>query len=591
MDFRHPYLTRQLIAYIGNKRALLPFLEPVFSELAGRAPVRRFVDPFAGSGAVSRLGKLMGYEVHAADLEHYAWVLNAATLETQAREAYGDTAHVDSANGDSSNGGAPARLFREDGGIDAAFARFHRIGARAAESGSDVSPPRGAGSVGSGGYIARHYAPARTDTADYRRERVFYTAENARYLDAVREAIELEYPGWDLAPERRREKFLLLAALLYEASRHANTSGVFKAYHKGFGGHGGDALGRIMSPMQLEVPPLVDGPDCTVAEEDATGFLTRTPADIVYLDPPYNSHQYGSNYFMLNTIARWDRPPVADERRADGSLTVKAGIRPDWRRTRSDFCSRSRAPEAFRRLLDAVDARFIVLSYSSDGIVPLEHIMDLLSGRGRVELFATDYTSYRGGRQSIRRATAHVEFALAVTTGVEPDGAARGNLSRFLLRREVAALLRDSYVPERVRSVCDVAAADAGIVVAPGRVLSMVHLHRFAETDAALADLPAESLRRLREGLESARCATRQEEARVLIELLRDGDLSAPERRDYRTRLLRALRKYAYGKYEREFEETARAVEAACLSNPDAFDGVDVGVRELRELARKRRLG
>jgi hypothetical protein len=33
MDLRHPFLTEQLIAYIGNKRALLPFLHGVFSRL------------------------------------------------------------------------------------------------------------------------------------------------------------------------------------------------------------------------------------------------------------------------------------------------------------------------------------------------------------------------------------------------------------------------------------------------------------------------------------------------------------------------------------------------------------------------------
>ncbi|MFO7780625.1 MAG: DNA adenine methylase, partial [Spirochaetia bacterium] len=131
MESRHPYLTRQLIAYIGNKRALLSFLEPVFAELSGRAEVRRFADPFAGSGSVARLGKYMGFEVTAADREHYAWVLNAAALEVDAADR--------------------PTLFPELGGVEAAFDHFHRIGEAAAGRAEAAR-----------GYIARNYAPRNT---------------------------------------------------------------------------------------------------------------------------------------------------------------------------------------------------------------------------------------------------------------------------------------------------------------------------------------------------------------------------------------------------------------------------------------------
>ncbi len=48
MDLRHPYLTGQLIAYIGNKRSLLPFLHEVFSGLVPDPTRASFLDPFAG---------------------------------------------------------------------------------------------------------------------------------------------------------------------------------------------------------------------------------------------------------------------------------------------------------------------------------------------------------------------------------------------------------------------------------------------------------------------------------------------------------------------------------------------------------------
>ena len=607
MESRHPYLTRQLIAYIGNKRALLPFLEPVFAELSERAEVHRFVDPFAGSGSVARLAKYMGFEVAAADLEHYAWVLNAAALEVNAADR--------------------GNLFPELGGVEAAFDHFHRIGEVAAGTAGSAARTEAAGTEAdrrgaAPGYIARNYAPRNTETADFRTERLFYTAENARYIDAVRDAIEERYQA-ELSGGIAvcRERLLLLAALLYEASTHANTSGVFKAYHKGFGGHGRDALGRIMAPMRIEAPELIDGAPSRAEEADAAEFLSRHPADLVYLDPPYNSHQYGSNYFMLNTIARWDRPPVPDERDPDGRLLHKAGIREDWGRTRSDFCSKRGAESAFREVLDAVDARFLVLSYSSDGIVPVERIVDMLSERGDVELFATDYTQYRGGRQSISRATSNVEFALAVTTkerrgragvAVEPAAAppasapaaagkslrrrpsaaaGREEITRFLLAREVASLLQAAYVPARIREAFTV--SGESVVLPDGRNLPMPQLHRFSVVPSVVGELSAGALEALRDRLPAARCVNRQEEARVLVELIRGGGdaLDGRALRQYRRRLLQVLRKFAYRKYEGEFEETAGEIESACREHPRAFDGVAGGVGELRELLQRRARG
>ena len=580
MDPRHPYLSRQLIAYIGNKRSLLRFLEPLFSELATRVRSGRFVDPFAGSGSVARLGKYLGLEVSAGDLEHYAWVLNAAALEVEASEK--------------------GSLFRNLGGLEGAFGHFNDIGHRAARGN------------GERGYIARHYAPQRTEDADYRRERLFYTVENARFIDAVRDEIEARYPGWDLAPNERKEKLLLLAALLYEVSTHANTSGVFKAFHKGFGGHGKDALGRIMAPAELEAPELIDGRGPSRAvEADAVELLRRSPADIVYLDPPYNQHQYGSNYFMLNTVARWDKPAVPAERHADGRLKHKAGIRRDWTDTRSEFCYSDRAEAAFERVLDATDARFIVLSYSTDGIVPLERILELLERRGRVELFATDYVQYRGGRQSISRRTRNVEFALVVTTGETPRpvsestdraaraggeqnrledhdrlGDGRSRIRRFLLERRLVSLLGESYVPERVRARFDL---DGDALLLPGGArLSMPKLFRFQEKVVLPETLDEDALRGLEEALEAARCTDRREEASVLLGLLESKRLSKAERRAYRERFLWVLRKFAYRKYEREFEEIAAAAEDAVRKDPVAFDGVETGVVELRDLARRR---
>ncbi len=444
----HPYLKRQLIAYLGNKRRLLPFFGRVFAELsspAAHGSRPRFVDPFAGSGAVSRLARLMGFHVAANDWELYSYILNAAFLGIDRRDL--------------------PTLFQRHGGVTSLLAELNALYDR-----DDALPSP---------YISAHYAPASTESADYRWERLFYTRENALFIDRVRQRIEDLYPEIDadgLAaatgpegctaglhsaggeshdPVRAAEKTLLIALLLVEAATHANTSGVFKAYHRGFGGHSRDALGRILGRMELEMPELVDGAAgrATVRAMDASDFLARHSGDIIYLDPPYNSHQYGSNYFMLNTIARWDRPPVPDVRGPDGRLAEKAGIRPDWRRTRSDFCYRAHALKAFEALLDRADGRHLVLSYNTEGIVPLEALLDLLEGHGRVRMFGRDYVKYRGGKQSLHRHTRNTEFLVVVTRHERSHPRDRQEVQRFLRRRRLEALLDRPHNPARLAEV------------------------------------------------------------------------------------------------------------------------------------------
>ena len=79
---RHPFLSSQLIAYIGNKRRLLPLIKKAIDCCTGSSEPGIFVDFFAGSGSVSRLAKLAGFSVVSNDWEYYSYVLNKAFLET-----------------------------------------------------------------------------------------------------------------------------------------------------------------------------------------------------------------------------------------------------------------------------------------------------------------------------------------------------------------------------------------------------------------------------------------------------------------------------------------------------------------------------
>ena len=631
------YASTRLIAYLGNKRALLPFLASVFDELEARASLSSFLDPFAGSGAVSRLARSRGLRVAASDAEDYSYAVNACWLGVPAEALPG--------------------LFPEEGGLEAVLGRLNRL-----------HPAREDEDVPHEPYIARHYAPASTEGADWRRERLFYTRENAVFLDRAREAVERLRPA-PRPPEALRagapaaaaghadeagvaaaaagkalsraemERALLLGPLVYEAATHANTSGVFKACHKGFGGHGRDALGRIMAPMRLEPPLLWKGPGAEVARSDAAAFCAGRSADLCYLDPPYNQHQYGSNYHLLNALARWEKPPVSEERLPDGSLRRKAGIDPGWARSRSAFCSRTGAAEAFRELLAAVDARFIVLSYNDSGIVPPEELYDLLSDRAAVSIRSSGYVSYRGGRQSAERRLASRELLFVAersgrvgraagvaagaasaaafgearsgtscaASGAAPEaaaGTARGaaalprDLELAALKAEIrlSSALASALSVERLRLLPLRAEGAPGLYrEADGLVYAweggelLLPTHRdllFAPSAPAFAasSLPASERESLAGLLEPLLARDNAEAAASAALLLEEG---ASEARLQRFALSR-LRKLAHPKYRDSYEALFARLEAAAASRPSELTALAKGLSELSRIAEAR---
>ncbi len=559
-----PYLSAQLIPYLGNKRALLPHLSRAFGELAeGFCPAVsgpvRFLDAFAGSGSVSRLAKRLGFKVAANDWEPYSKALNECWLAMGPKDL---------------KAAFPC-------GVEAAFEAWNRMHpGHPAYDGAAFGEP----------YLARWYAPERTEAPRLGRERLFYTAENARFIDSARNRLELDYPNPEPGSPAYHARTALLGAILLEAAVHSNTSGVFKAYHRGFGGHGKDALGRIMARMELEPPLLAEGPAVELASTDAAAFLSGRCADIVYLDPPYNQHQYGSNYHLLNTICRWDRPPMPLELGPDGSLLRKAGIPDGWRATSSAFCSRPSSKAALKSVLDAADARAIVLSWNGEGFLSDEEIVALLADKGALEARALSYVQYRGGRQSEARANPNNEFLFIVRRDEAPAGA-EAALEQLRRSSALNRAANSSYDPERLRRWFVVEGAalrlrDAAAGTAP---LPLRDERRLApEAVPAMIALGRDAWRELSAALESARCRSASEELDSLISLLNaDGD--RPLRRGkgmYAREALRHLRKLAHPRYETVFYRYLDALEAvAGESYPASFAA---GLRDLRELAAKR---
>ncbi|MFQ3547577.1 MAG: DNA adenine methylase [Termitinemataceae bacterium] len=357
------YLSRQLITYIGNKRALLHFIGQGLELVRRRLGKHRLscFDVFSGSGVVARFLKRYADRLLANDLETYSWIINSCYL---------------------TNASAVNRQELE----------YWFVWLRNRLTEDSLAA----------GFISELYAP-KDEHHIKRGERCFYTPRNARYIDTARQLIS------ELPPTIQH---FFIAPLLAAASIHANTAGVFKGFYKDgktgtgqYGGRNRDAQKRILGNIELELPIFSKfDAEVTVYKEDANQLIgSLEEVDLAYLDPPYNEHPYGSNYFMLNVIAEYRRPTA---------LSPVSGIPPDWHR--SVYNKRQEAYRALSDLVEGIRAKYLLLSFNSEGHITLPDMVALLERIGKTEVLETRYNTFRGSRNLHHRPVHVTEYLYLV---------------------------------------------------------------------------------------------------------------------------------------------------------------------------------
>ena len=340
------FLTEQIITYIGNKRKLLPYIEAVIKDIKCSLGKDRLVcaDLFSGSGIVARMMKQYSSIIITNDMEDYCKIINDCYLTN-----------------------------KEDLDFDV----YSRYKAKLDE----------ACQILHSGVIALNYAP-KDDTNIKPGERVFYTTRNAMYIDTAMDFILSEV-------ESSYQKFFI-APLLYEASVHANTSGVFKGFYKnsetGIGQYGGTAencLERITKEISIKEPVLSNYSAKHLSLQGDTNVIVKglSDIDIAYLDPPYNQHGYGSNYFMLNTILHHE---------VSNNISKVSGIPSDW--NRSDYNKKATALASMNDLITSLNSRYIVISYNNEGFIEKSEMEKMLKRFGNVKTISIKYNTFRGSR-------------------------------------------------------------------------------------------------------------------------------------------------------------------------------------------------
>jgi len=314
--------------YIGSKKKLLPFIDATIDDLDGiNLQESVFCDLFAGSGTVGAAFKNRVATVISNDVEYFSYVLN--------RHRIGNTIplHIDD-------------IFEELNALE-----------------------------GVEGFIFQHYCKHAHS------EREYFSADNGRKIDAIRQKIQQWYGDKRLDDN---SYFYLLASLIQSCDNVANTASVYGAYLKTLKEQAKKSI--VLEPMLYE---LSSQQHC-VYNQNASELITTISGDILYLDPPYNVRQYGADYHLLNTIALYDTFEPQG----------KTGRREYYR---SVFCKKRDAASALEYLIKKATFTYLIMSYNSDGILTSHDIEKIMKPYGNYTVVATEHKCF--GRKREERST------------------------------------------------------------------------------------------------------------------------------------------------------------------------------------------
>jgi adenine-specific DNA-methyltransferase len=305
--------------YIGSKSKLSKFIKAEIKAVVGETKDKIFCDLFAGTGAIGRAFKLDSKKVIANDIEYYSFVLNRNYIGNHERLDWHE--HIDELN--------------KLDGVD--------------------------------GFIYKHYC------AGSESGRQYFSDENGRRIDAIRQKIE----GWKNTKYiTDNQYYYLLTILLEHGDAVANTASVYGAFLK-------QLKRSALKPLWLRPIPFdVNDAEHEVFNADANEVIKEIEGDILYLDPPYNGRQYGANYHLLNTIARYD----------NFIPSGKTGLR---NYVRSLWCQKNSIEDSFDSLIKSANFKFVFLSYNNEGLMPPETIKQIMSKYGRYEVRETEYQRFK----------------------------------------------------------------------------------------------------------------------------------------------------------------------------------------------------
>lgn len=298
------------MSYFGGKSKSIDFIETTIDKFIGSDKLETFGDLFAGLGTVGIRFKEKGYKVISNDIQYYAYVYNKHFIENNLEV----TLLLD--------------LLKD---IDSKKFPSEKL------------------------FCSNHYT---NDTK-------YFTPNNALAIDIARNFLEEKKQKNQIS---ENQYFYNLVCLMEAVNKISNAASMYTSFLKYY-------QKRACNVLNIKPLPIIKSDKIhKVYNTDALEVAMNNVFDIVYLDPPFNRRQYGSNYHVLETIALWDFPEV------EGITNLRKNC------YSSPWCSSVYVNQVFEELIKKIDSKYIFFSYRSDGLLNIDYMKSIFSKKGTLQI-------------------------------------------------------------------------------------------------------------------------------------------------------------------------------------------------------------
>lgn len=222
----------------------------------------------------------------------------------------------------------------------------------------------------------------------------YFSHNNAKKIGFIRDQIDTLFKDKKI---NKQEKYILISSLMYSMDRFANTVGHYEMFLKKEDRSTDFEMGIIDISQR--------GSDVELYNMDANKLASKIKADIVYLDPPYNSRQYINFYHVWENIAKNDKP----ELKWESKKFDRSGLRSDY--------SKSSAPMVMQKLChDIRNTRKIIVSYNntykaqsvaSNNKISIEEMKNIFSNNRNLKINEIAHQSFNSGKTDFKN---HIEY-------------------------------------------------------------------------------------------------------------------------------------------------------------------------------------
>lgn len=388
--------------FIGNKTLLLDDIKNFIDENIEYKDDLIFCDIFSGSSSVARYFKKY-YNIISNDILYFSYVLQKATVELNEIPNFSKLENFQNIKDITEYfEKTPLKKLQNEYSIPA----------------NDL-------------FLYNNYTPSNNS------DRMYFTPKIGKRIDLMRIIIEKWFNSKLITED---EYYYLIMLLIETVPFYSNISGVYAAYLKHWDK-------RALKPFKLANIELYNNGTCNQSyNEDAHNIIKKIEGDILYIDPPYNHRQYSPNYHVLETIAKYDYPEIKGV----------SGMR-DYSAQVSKFCRKKDVAGALEDIVKNANFKYIIMSYSTDGILSSEKIEEIFKKYGKKNTYKManpiKYRKYKSKQKQKKKDLHELLFFIEKDVNINPKRQIlKKNEKNNSYENTIQTLLtQEGYKPKKIK--------------------------------------------------------------------------------------------------------------------------------------------